>query len=261
MAAEKYPGPQSRKIKQPCKDSVAADVPLSQRTMEAVVVFSFCEDFVAVSCVALEKQGFITVPVKTRERLDKLCSQGFLSYLLDCNHPDFQEAYSTITAARSLAPNSFIITYCPNQSWTERLKQAGSNAVIIEKGNISLQVMAQSPGFLQNINSIISQYHKSTRRRLKEVTSRSRMEKATAMATHLSFEHMLQTDANVRAFFDESWPPARHGQYVAIAGGETVAFGNSAKELAERLRDFAPSGNILIQRIECENATISQYAT
>jgi tRNA(Leu) C34 or U34 (ribose-2'-O)-methylase TrmL len=260
MAVEKYPGPQKKDTTQNSKNSVSADAPLSRKTMEAVVVFSSNEDFLAASYVALEKQDFVPLSVSARARIADLCAQGFLNYLLDCDLPDLREVQSTMTTIRSRAPNSFIIAYCPNTVWSASLKEAGANTIITGGENISLQIMDASTGFLQNINSIISQYHKSTRRKIKEATSRSRMEKAAAMAVHLSFEHMLQTDANMRAFFANSWPPSRHGQYVAIADGKTIAFGSDARELAEQVMNFGPSENILIQRIDCENVSISQHA-
>ena len=260
MAVEKYPGPRKKDATRNCKNAISPDAPLSRKTMEAVIVFSSDEDFLSASCAALEKQDFVPLSVSAGARIDDLCAQGFLNYLLDCDLPDLCEVQSIMTTIRTCAPNSFIIAYCPDNVWSARLKESGIDTIIAGKENISLQIMDASTGFLENINSIICQYHKSTRKKIKEATSRSRMEKATAMAIRLSFKHMLQTDANVRAFFANPWPSSRHGQYVAIADGKTIAFGSDARELTEQVRNLEPSENILIQRIDCENAAISQHA-
>jgi len=241
--------------------SISMDVLLSQRTMNTVVVFSSNEGFVSVSDEALRKQGFSVLPTDSQTRLADYCSKGYLNYLLDCDLPNLHIARTIVTTARACAPRGFIVAYCPRCEWAGQLKDTGVNVVIESGRDISVQIMHASTGFLKNINSIIGVYLESTKLRIKETTIRSRFEKATAKVAHLSLEQMLQTDANVRAFLTNSWPASRHGQYVAIAGGKIIAFGNNSWELAERLRNLAASGNILIQRIECEDDSFGQDAT
>ena len=239
--------------------ATSADILLSRRTMDTVVVFSSDQNFVAASQNALTKQGLILLPVNTMSRLMDYCSAGYLNFLLDCNLPDLGRASSITAIIRSGAPNSFIVAYCPNTGWGLPLMEAGANAILDGKQDVSLQIMEASTGFFENINAIVSRQLKSTRRKMKEAEFRSRIEKATARVARLSLKHMLQTDANVRAFFSNSWPCSRHGQYVAITEGETIGFGSNSKELAEKIKHLTPSGNIPIQKIDCENDLCRQY--
>ncbi len=242
-------------------DAISADVLLSPKTTESVVVFACTDDFAEIAGEALAKQCFAPLPARSESHLDGYCSKRYLNYLLDCDRPDLHDVHLFMASIRSRVPNCFIIAYCSNPGWASRLKEAGADAVIDSADDVALRIMEASIGFRENINDIVSQHLRSGRRRIKEMTIRSRMEKATAAATHLSLEHMLQTDANVRAFCANSWPASRHGQFVAIVGGETIGFAGDAVELAEQVRGFRPSGNILIQRMDCEDDSFRRYVT
>ena len=242
-------------------EPVSADAWLSEKTAESVVVFSRGDDFIVIANEALTKQRFAPLPIYSQAHLERCCSKGYLNYLLDCDRLDFRNARFAIATICSRVPNCFIIAYCPNAGWKSRLREAGADVVIDSAEDMALRIMEASIGFLHNITKIASRLLTSSRRKTKEATLRSRMEKTAAAAAHLSLEHMLQTDANVRAFCANSWPASRHGQFVAIAGGETIGFGGDAGELAEYVRTFGPSGNVLIQRIDCEDDSLRRYAT
>ncbi len=239
--------------------SVATDVVLSSRTMETVVVFSSNEDFIDLSNDALTKQGFTLLGVDSQARLIECCSGGYLNYLLDLGGMEFRRARSVTMSIRARAPNSSIVAFCPETEWGSRLKEAGASVVIKGRNDVTVQIMEASTGFLENINAIISQHLRSTRQKMKETSIRSRIEKAAAQVAHLSLQHMLQTDANVRTFLTNSWPASRHGQYVAIIGGETIGFADEAGKLAEQIRSLRPRGNILIQKIDCEDDSLRQH--
>lgn len=238
--------------------SIPMDVLLSKQTMDTVVVFSSSEDFLGVSNEALKKQGLALLPVNSPARLTECCSSGYLNFLVDCGGLGFKRARSITMSIRSHAPSSFIIAYCPDTAWSLPLRDAGASAVIEGRNEVGLRVMEASTGFFENITAIIFQHLQSTRRKIKEAASQSRIAKAKARVTHLSLMHMLQTDANVRAFLTNPWPASRHGQYVAIAGGETIGFADNAEELAEQISSFRPPGNILIQKIDCEDDLLRQ---
>ena len=242
-------------------ESVSADSWLSEKTAESVVVFSRGGDFVVIAIEALSKQRFSPLPIYSQAHLEDYCSKGYLNYLLDCERLDFRNIRFFIATIRSRVPDCLVIAYCPDAGWKSRLGEAGADVVIDSADDLALRIMEASIGFLHNVNKVASRLLTSNRRRIKEATLRSRMEKTAAAAAHLSLEHMLQTDANVRAFCANSWPASRHGQFVAIAGGETIGFGGNAGELAEHVRTFEPSGNILIQRIDCEDDSFRRHAT
>jgi len=241
--------------------TLPVDVLLSRLTIDTVVVFSSDEGFIEFSKDILTKQGFALLAVNSPARLAEHCSEGYLNFLVDCDRLGLLDARSVTTSIRARASSSFIVAYCPATGWGSRLMEAGASDVIDGKGDPALYLMEASTGFLENIDAIISQHLRSTRRKIKGAAIRTRIEKATAKVVHLSLKHMLETDANVRAFLTNSWPPSRHGQYVAIADGETIGFANDVVKLAEQIRDFRPSGNILIQQIDCESDSLRQYFT
>lgn len=241
--------------------SASGEVLLSRQTMDTVVIFSPDANFVEIAGDALTKQGFDPFPASSQRQLASCFSGRYLNFLIDCDQPSLRKVCSVTTMIRNRAPRSFILAHCPNLSWRTHVTAAGTDAIMDGKQDLSLQIIEASTGFLENISSLVSQQLRSTRRKMKDAEIRSSIEKATARVARLSLKRMLQNDENVRAFFNNSWPASRHGQYVAIIGGKTIGFASNPKELADSIKPFMPPGNILIQKIDCENDSYRQYVT